>query len=300
MPLPALTLAQLLQTCAPNIGERTMTAIVRVESGGNYLAIRDNDLNRSFSPVDAREATAWATQLLLKHHNIDLGIAQVNSANLARLGMTVQAAFDPCVNVQGGATILAADYAAASRQFGPGQFALRRAIGAYNSGSIFAGADYVNRILAAAGIRGDVDVQVPDLQAAGIGVSLPPVPPVPGAAAVPVRRVAAHHAAAKRKPSTAALASPILVPLTGAPGIQQQAAPQPTPAVAVRSTPAAGARPSPAAGASAAPASPAATPLPAAVLRAAGPYSVPVFVNFSSPGPAIVVHPPSASSTAAP
>ena len=42
MVLALLTFTHLLQSCAPNIGPRTMTAIVHVESGGNRLAVRDN------------------------------------------------------------------------------------------------------------------------------------------------------------------------------------------------------------------------------------------------------------------
>jgi hypothetical protein len=38
------------------------------------------------------------------------------------------------------------------RQFGPGQYALRRALGAYNTGSLYAGQDYINEILVAAGM----------------------------------------------------------------------------------------------------------------------------------------------------
>ena len=81
------------------------------------------------------------------------------------LGLTVRAAFDPCTNLQAGATILGADYRNAAQHFGTGQYALRRAIGAYNSGSLYAGQDYVNEILAAAGLAPETGY-VPDIQAA--------------------------------------------------------------------------------------------------------------------------------------
>jgi type IV secretion system protein VirB1 len=134
-----------------------MVAIVRVESGGNTLAIRDNTIDRTYDPVDAREAESWANQLLALGHSLDLGLAQVNSANLPRLGLSVHQAFDPCANLHGGAQILSEDYAAAAGRFGAGQFALRRALGAYNSGSLFAGQSYVNEILAAAGLSPETD-----------------------------------------------------------------------------------------------------------------------------------------------
>jgi type IV secretion system protein VirB1 len=157
MLLAALTLAQLLRDCAPNVNPATMTAIVRVESGGNSLALRDNTLDRVFSPVNAAEGTAWANQLLGLGHSLDLGLSQVNSANLPKLGISVRDAFDPCVNLRAGSTILGADYSAAASQFGSGQYALRRALGAYNSGSLYAGQRYVNEILAAAGLGPETD-----------------------------------------------------------------------------------------------------------------------------------------------
>jgi type IV secretion system protein VirB1 len=161
----AFTLAQLLHICAPDVGERTMTAIVTVESGGNPLAIHDNTLRRSFSPHDTRQAVAWANQLLALHHSVDLGLSQINNANLPRLGLSVTEAFDACSNLSGGSLILAADYRAAAQRFGPGQYALRSAIGAYNTGSLFAGFAYVDRILAAAGLGASKSIQMPDLQA---------------------------------------------------------------------------------------------------------------------------------------
>lgn len=165
MLLAALTLASLLDRCAPNVGRRTMTAIVRVESGGNPLLIRDNTLDRTFAPHDANQGVVWARQLLTLRHSIDLGISQINDANLPKLGFSLREAFDPCINVRGGATILTSDYRAAAAEFGQGQYALRRAIGAYNSGSLYAGYGYIAKILAAAGIAAEDEFRVPDLQA---------------------------------------------------------------------------------------------------------------------------------------
>lgn len=173
-----------------------MTALIRVESGGKPLALHDNTLHRSFAPHDVNEGVAWANQLLALHHSVDLGLSQINNANLPHLEMSVRDAFDPCINVHGGATILAADYRTAASRFGPGQFALRRAIGAYNSGSLFAGYPYVEKILRAAGIA-DTDVAVPDLQP--VAAPFPRVRPVVEAARQPV-------------PAPVASASPAAVP----------------------------------------------------------------------------------------
>ena len=152
MLLAAVSLAQMIRMCAPNVSQRTMSAVVSVESGGNWLAIHDNNLERSFSPPSTETAIAWANELLAAGHSIDIGLSQVNSMNLSMLRLTVRDAFDPCINLHAGARILGADYANASQRFGEGQYALRRALGAYNSGSLYAGQSYVDRILTAAGL----------------------------------------------------------------------------------------------------------------------------------------------------
>ncbi|MBV8748472.1 MAG: lytic transglycosylase domain-containing protein [Candidatus Eremiobacteraeota bacterium] len=199
----ALALSQLLAHCAPNVGARTMSAIVAVESGGEQLAIHDNTDRRALHPPNLTTALGWANYLLVHRHSIDLGLAQINSANLPRLGITVRGAFDPCTNLRGASTILSYDYGRAIDLFGPGQFALRRALAAYNSGSLFAGRDYVERILLAAGIDPQDDERVPDLD--GRQIAARPVPP-------PVRVVVVRHAAPPRPRSNgvAPAASPIV------------------------------------------------------------------------------------------
>jgi type IV secretion system protein VirB1 len=195
----ALTLAQMLHICAPDVGARTMTAIVSVESGGNPLSIHDNTLRRSFSPQDARQAVVWANQLLAMHHSVDLGLSQINNANLPRLRLSVTEAFDACSNLSAGSLILAADYRAAAQQFGPGQYALRSAIGAYNSGSLFAGYAYVDRILAAAGLGASQSTPMPDLQAA----------PLSARFATAARTRADNSPAAVDAPSTVNASAPV-------------------------------------------------------------------------------------------
>jgi len=216
MSAAAVALSTLLQQCAPNVGERTMTAIVRVESKGNPLAIYDNTSGRSFSPVTMREAMYTARVLIDAGHSVDLGLAQVNSANLPRLGMAINDAFDPCSNLRGAATILQTDYSAAASQFSPGPYALRRAIGAYNTGSIYGGNAYVDRILAAAGLPPEMSRRMPDLEQNGSAppnaVTLPG--PVIAAAPAQPRPPAVVHVnppAPRPAATTNPFAAPILV-----------------------------------------------------------------------------------------
>jgi type IV secretion system protein VirB1 len=150
--LHALALAALVARCAPAIATHTMTAIVRVESGGDPLAIGDNTAKRSYSPQNRAEAEALAQQLIAAGHSVDLGIAQIDVVNFARLSMSARALFDPCLNLRAGATILLEDYNVAERRYGSGQIALRHAIGMYNTGRLDRGASYERRVLAIAGI----------------------------------------------------------------------------------------------------------------------------------------------------
>ncbi len=159
--LMQVVLANLLRDCAGSISPKTMAAVVSVESGANPLAMHDNTQDRSFQPPDMATAISWATQLIGQGDSVDMGLSQVNSTNLPRLGLSIRAAFEPCSNLHAGATILSADYASASAQFGPGQYALRRALSAYNSGSMFAAQGYVDRILIAAGVPPDDPTPAP-------------------------------------------------------------------------------------------------------------------------------------------
>jgi type IV secretion system protein VirB1 len=153
MMLPALALATLMARCAPNVAPSTMSAIVKVESGGDPLAIGDNTTRRSYYSRDRATAERLARRLLDAGHLLDVGIAQIDSMNLAAFGMSVHSVFDPCVNLSVAARILTGDYTRAEQRFAKGQIALRHAIGMYNTGRLDAGARYVAHVLAAAGIR---------------------------------------------------------------------------------------------------------------------------------------------------
>jgi type IV secretion system protein VirB1 len=130
-----------------------MAAIVEVESGGDPLAIGDNTTRRSYYPHDRATAERLARRLLDAGHLLDAGIAQIDSMNFAGFGVTVHTIFDPCINLSVGARILNGDYAFAAQRYGDGQVALRHAIGMYNTGRLNGGANYIARVLAAAGSR---------------------------------------------------------------------------------------------------------------------------------------------------
>jgi type IV secretion system protein VirB1 len=217
MSVAALALAQLLNQCAPAVGPRTMSSIIAVESSGNPLAIHDNDDGRSYQPASRAAAVALASGLIARGHSVDLGLAQINSANVERLGLTVSDAFDACTNVRTGAEILAADYARATARYGPGQLALRRAIGAYNTGQLTEGDGCISAVVGAAkritsdpSVVAELSARVPLLARKSV--------PAQGQKTVPARRVRILLAPAKKAEPAASLAAdaPILVPLSPA------------------------------------------------------------------------------------
>jgi type IV secretion system protein VirB1 len=142
--------AAFLSRCGPSVAPGTTQAIIQVESGGNPLAIGDNNLKKSFAPKTKSEAVSLATQLISQGHSVDLGLMQVNSCHLAPRRLSLEELFDPCRNVGAGTTILSGFY----RQY-PNRdpnLTLYNALSAYNTGKAWRGAGYVNRILAAAGV----------------------------------------------------------------------------------------------------------------------------------------------------
>lgn len=143
-------LAGLVARCAPQVGPVTMSAIVAYESGGRPYAIGDNTARRSYFPGDRANATRLAARLIGAGHDIDVGYAQLNIANVRAFGLDLETAFDPCTNIAIGARILRTDYEGAARRFGPGQRALASALSAFNTGGYFAGLGYARGVYAMA------------------------------------------------------------------------------------------------------------------------------------------------------
>lgn len=121
--------------CAPHVAPQTIEAIARAESAANPFAIGVNGQRLLKQPRSAEQAKAWADWLLERGYNIDLGLMQINSSNLRRLGLTTANVFDPCTNVTAGAKVLTDNYRQAKAELGHGQPALLAALRAYNTGS---------------------------------------------------------------------------------------------------------------------------------------------------------------------
>jgi len=137
-PLAALVLA-----CAPpQVAPETIEAVIRVESGGEPLALSINhpdgsSVSNAAGTIEEARATIRAA---LEHgDSVDIGLMQVNSGNLGRLGLTPDQALDACTNIQAGAQILADAYHDALKVAPPGQEALQAALSAYNTGNFKSG-----------------------------------------------------------------------------------------------------------------------------------------------------------------
>lgn len=144
----------LIEQCAPEIAPSTMQAIIKVESGGDPWAIGNNTLHKKVtpSPKTKDEAIATAKYYIAMGHSLDLGLAQINSANLGKLGLSVDEVFDPCTNLKASSNILKGFYAQAKTKYGDGRKALAHALSGYNTGSLYRGQTYVDRIVNAAGV----------------------------------------------------------------------------------------------------------------------------------------------------
>ncbi len=127
-----------------------MRSVVAYESGGRPFAIGDNTERHSYFPARRDTAVAIAAALLERGHDIDVGYAQVNIANVRSYGLDLASAFEPCTNLRIGSAILRADYARAAARYGRGQIALVHALSAYNTGGFFAGLAYARDVYAVA------------------------------------------------------------------------------------------------------------------------------------------------------
>lgn len=158
---------ELAKRCVPDVSSHTLAAIVKTESGFNPYAIGVNKgAKLSRQPRNHQEAVSTAKSLIAKGANIDMGIAQINSANLGVVKMSVEQLFDPCQNLKASALILSRNYQGAKKMHGDGQKALQAALSAYNTGSFVRGFNngYVRKVLASAGSNTEqVTLKVPKL-----------------------------------------------------------------------------------------------------------------------------------------
>jgi type IV secretion system protein VirB1 len=149
MVLSLASVLALAGRCAPAIAPETLLPIVQVESGLDPLAIGVNGQPRTVvTAASAADAIAKASALIAAGQSVDLGLAQINSRNLARLGLSVADAFDPCHNLRAAARVLQVGYVRSAVVAPDEQTALRTALSYYNTGDPRRGFDngYVAKV----------------------------------------------------------------------------------------------------------------------------------------------------------
>lgn len=181
MALDLAAVLALAATCAPDVAPQTLASIARVESGFRPLAIGVNGRPpRALRPRTKALAVETARDLIAAGGNLDLGLGQINVRNLGWLGLSLEAAFDPCANLAASAKVLKAGYQRATGAGAPPQQALRQALSLYNTGHIRRGVDngYVAKVERAAGLVPAIDVSAP-VSATPAATSSPAPPPDP-------------------------------------------------------------------------------------------------------------------------
>ena len=168
-------LSALAQQCAPEVATEALVPLVVAESGGDPLALNINKGPR-VRAGSAAEAAAIVRRYVAAGYNVDVGLAQINSRNLARLGVTVDQALDPCTNLRLASTVLQENYARAS-QTQSGLEAISATYSLYNTGSMTRGFrnGYVDRVWSAAASLGAISAP----PAGSSTPALPSLPPQP-------------------------------------------------------------------------------------------------------------------------
>lgn len=102
-------LTVLVQQCASEVATEAVVPLVVTESGGDDLAINVNRGPRVRAGSIA-EGAALVRRYMAQGYTVDVGLAQINSANFARLGVSVEQAFDPCTNLRLASSLLQEGY----------------------------------------------------------------------------------------------------------------------------------------------------------------------------------------------
>ena len=165
LPAQPLDITALQSSCLPAVPLTTLSAIIRVESGGNPNAMQidfprallkqwhlpEGTLRLQRQPATQREAVEWLDYFERRGIFVDLGLMQVSTAEAQRRGLPVESLLDPCFNLRAGWQILDSAYQLEIKTYGPGQEALQHAISRYNTGDTPRGIDngYLARVMAA-------------------------------------------------------------------------------------------------------------------------------------------------------
>lgn len=127
-------LDRLAQQCAPAVDPITVRALVAQESGGNPYAIGVVGAQLVRQPRSKAEALATVRELESRGIAYSVGLTQIYRVNFARLGLSIEAALDPCASLRSMQTLLH-DCWQRARRSAAAQAAVRGALSCYYSGT---------------------------------------------------------------------------------------------------------------------------------------------------------------------
>jgi type IV secretion system protein VirB1 len=155
MVMDAATFLALSMACAPAVHADTARAIVQVESAFNPWAIGVVGGTLARQPSHRAEALSTARSLQANGWSFSIGLGQINVRNLERLGLSLEAAFEPCTNLSAMQAVLGDCFDRAAAVNTTPQHALRKALSCYYSGTFSTGFQhgYVQRVVHAATLR---------------------------------------------------------------------------------------------------------------------------------------------------
>ena len=81
--------------CAPGVAPNTTGGITKVEIGRYALDVHDNTSGTRYAPA-TRGAMLSTNLIVAHHHDVDVGVMRVSSANLTAVGPSVADVFDAC------------------------------------------------------------------------------------------------------------------------------------------------------------------------------------------------------------
>lgn len=128
-------LIDLAKKCSPTVSPTTMVTLIKTESKGNPLAIGLNGARLKSQPKTESQAVAWIKYLDKNGYNFDVGLGQVNIANIRKYKLKPEDLLQPCLNLQVSGYILTQNYIKAKKTTNDPQTALRKALSAYNTGN---------------------------------------------------------------------------------------------------------------------------------------------------------------------
>ena len=137
-PMSSADFDALAAKCAPSVPVATLAAVARTESGVDPWVLHDNTTGASIRPSSLNDAQIEVGQLVDRGDSVDIGLMQINSANLPALVISATDALDPCVSLAGGASVLRAAYGGGDTN-AEQQVALLLAPSRYNTGTPFKG-----------------------------------------------------------------------------------------------------------------------------------------------------------------